>query len=81
MGAEAFPGHEEIPSRRAPLRVFSHCSSPGKRHAKMPLGILARKENSPIDHRVLKNAMKYLETEKTTDLHFLNKPSTANPNH
>ena len=35
-GQKLFPGHEEIPSRRAPLRAYSHwrqlSSSPGKRH-------------------------------------------------
>jgi hypothetical protein len=24
MGAEALPGHEEIPPRRAPLRAYAH---------------------------------------------------------
>ena len=36
MGAEALPGHEEIPSRRAPLGAYALwrwlSSSPGKRH-------------------------------------------------
>lgn len=48
--AEALPGHEEIPSRRAPLRAYSHCSSPGKPHDKEQLGVLVRIGGLTDDH-------------------------------
>jgi hypothetical protein len=46
MGEEALPWHEEIPSRRAPLRAYSHwrglSSSPGKRHDNEQRGVQVR---------------------------------------
>jgi hypothetical protein len=47
MGEKALPGHEEIPSRRAPLRAYAHrrrlSPSSGKRHDNSQRGVLVRR--------------------------------------
>ena len=46
MGEKALSGHEEIPSRRAPLRVYAYwrrlTSTSGTRHDNEQRGVLVR---------------------------------------